>query len=166
MTDRFTTPQAASDGNALADDDRGSVREIDDLIDRIRAAHDAGITIEEIHAGLAEIIDATVIPADGNNETRSLRFEIQRDQSRGMLAADLPARSSPPSRKLGSQVWRGPVPTASADPTGAVIDEVRHDPRQSPRGASKTSVGCDNTGSSSIGFPSPPFSCPPMFAGV
>lgn len=57
MTERSTTPQAASRIDADVDDAQTSVTGIDDLIVQLRAAHDRGTTIEELHAHLRPIID-------------------------------------------------------------------------------------------------------------
>ena len=60
MPERFDQPlEAAPDGNAPDHDARESLGNIDDLIDRIRAAHDGGVTIQTLHAGLADIIEPT-----------------------------------------------------------------------------------------------------------
>ncbi|MBB3941776.1 hypothetical protein GGR39_003459, partial [Novosphingobium fluoreni] len=57
MTERpDPTPQQASLIDAQdADDATASVANIDDLIVRLRAAHDAGATIEELHARLGPL---------------------------------------------------------------------------------------------------------------
>jgi hypothetical protein len=55
MDDRFDQPEAAP-VHAQGDDGPDGVLGIDQIIDRLRAAHDAGLTIEAINAGLAPIL--------------------------------------------------------------------------------------------------------------
>ncbi|GAM07690.1 hypothetical protein, partial [Novosphingobium sp. MBES04] len=64
MTSRSTKTTLASEPHAARDDGRDDVSDIDDLIVRIREAYDAGATISDLHAGLADIIDASMIGQD------------------------------------------------------------------------------------------------------
>lgn len=56
MPSRSTPPQEASEAHAPTEDQPSSLTDIDELITRLRAAHDHGITIEELHAHLRPII--------------------------------------------------------------------------------------------------------------
>ena len=56
MTTRSKPPQVEPEIHAHGDDDQSSVTGIDELIARLRAAYDRGITIEEFHARLGSLL--------------------------------------------------------------------------------------------------------------
>jgi hypothetical protein len=94
MTERFEKPEEAPPVHALGNDGPESLMDIDQIIVRLRAAHDAGLTIEAINAGLATIVrdtdatpDETLQQGDQYRSGRAIFQNIAEKAGKSLLGA-------------------------------------------------------------------------------
>lgn len=132
MTDRFETPtDAVCASHDAVDDAPVNSADIDDLIAHLRAAHDAGATIGELHARLAPLLTGTPTggpPSEPSSTMDALPFPLPPSNP----ATEEIALNQPRSPNPGSEVWQSPA-RRSSHHTEAPCDQDGLPPRGASR---------------------------------